>query len=418
MSNGIQDYILKRSFTFKLLNGVIKSINQLGINFPDFNREVLLSKAKKQTGIDLPIPVETALQRLLDSIKNEAGLNGFGKIAVHAQLIRLLKGRLQIENTIRLNPQILDEKIEKPVFIIGLPRTGTTILHALLHEDPANRSPLCWECLEPHPVPDLEYYYHDDRIKLIEDEFSTFFKLVPGFQKMHLMSATTPQECIGIHTYDFKSFQFLAQMHLPSYLKWMEDEDSTSLYNFHKKMLQYLQSGGVKGKRWLLKSPVHLNELEMVLRIYPDAQFIIPHRHPKHVISSVTSLMTSVRSLYSDQEDSVRTAQEQLTTWSNYLNHFVEIRHKNLNTSQFYEMHFDDFIADPLISVKSIYKFFGWNLSSLVLSKMEKYMENNPKDRHGKHEYTLHQFGLDDIAVNNRFSKYIEYINGKFSKSN
>ena len=333
-------------------------------------------------------------------------------MAANNLLSRLLIGRYQIEAHCLQHPDILKLPIEKPTFIIGLPRTGTTILHALLNQDKANRSPLCWECLEPYPLPQAEKFDQDPRIAQIDKEFNQLFKLLPSFKKMHLMSATTPQECIGLHTLDFKSFQFVAQFYIPSYLNWMHDIDLLGQYQFHKKMLQYLQSSGVMGERWLLKSPVHLGFLDKLLEVYPDAAIISTHRHPEKVIPSASSLISSVRSVYSDHEDPFRTGHEQLKTWSTYLDKFTEVRAQNEHRAeQFYEVYFEDFIQDPLQIVRNIYQHFGWELKPEAEASMQQYMIDNKKDKHGAHKYTLEQFGLTQEDIQRHFEKYITFLN-------
>ena len=206
-----------------------------------------------------------------------------------------------------------------------MPRTGTTILHALMHEDIAHRSPLAWECLLPYPVPTPENFHDNEALKTVTKEFDQLFKLVPDFKKKHHMEPDSPQECIGINALDFNTFQISAQVYVPSYMEWFFNEaDRLSTMRFHKRFLQYQQSGGVKAQRWLLKSPVHLMRLTEIFEVYPDARIIMTHRHPSKVVASAASLISSVRSLYSDTEDPIRSGQEQAETWSKYFNRFLE----------------------------------------------------------------------------------------------
>ena len=227
------------------------------------------------------------------------------------------------------------------------------------------------------------------------------------------MSAITPQECIGLHALDFQSYQPLAQYHIPTYLDWYNNSDFDHQFAFHKKMLQYLQSGGVGG-RWLLKSPVHLPHIEHLFRAYPDAAVITTHRHPVKIIASVSSLMHSVRTLYSDHADPIETGREMMEMWSDYLNTFTQQREKLQDkSSQFVEIFFEDFIKDPVGCVQDVYSHFGWDFSPEVKSRMEQFMKDNPKDKHGKHHYTLEEFGLNEKEINKRFSDYIDFLNSK-----
>jgi len=413
MSSLPSEYYVRRSVPFTLINTVGNGLRALGLQWPRLDAGHLFRKARERTGIELELPaVREHLDRLLQSLEQEARPNTFGRLAAQNFISRMLAGRLRMEDHLRRHPEITErEEIRKPVFIIGLPRTGTTILHALLAQDPANRSPRCWECLEPYPVPRPETYETDPRIEQVRSEFDQFFKLIPDFQKMHHMGATTPQECISIHALDLQSYQFLAQYNLPSYLEWLNTKDMDDQYRFHKRVLQYLQSGGVRGERWLLKTPVHLPYLKNLFRVYPDAQIIMTHRHPYKIVASVSSLMSSVRSVYTDHPDVAATAREQLEMWSSYLNRFVAQRDQHTGKEkQFCDLFFGDFIRDPIAAVKQVYDHFGWTLSKEALSRMQQYMADNPRDKHGRHTYTLDQFGISREEVAAHYKTYIDYL--------
>ncbi len=407
------EYYIRRSVPFQMINGVGKGLRTLGLRWPKLEPDHLIQSAKRRTGIELEIPsLREHLDRLLYSLEQEARPNTFGRLAAQNFISRMIAGRLRMEDHLRRHPEVpAEEEVRKPVFILGLPRTGTTILHALLAQDPANRSPRCWECLEPYPVPQPETYETDPRIEQVRSEFEQFFKLVPDFQKMHHMEANTPQECISIHALDLQSYQFLAQYNLPSYLEWLNSKDMADQYRFHKRVLQYLQSGGVRGERWLLKTPVHLPYLQYLFQVYPDAQIIMTHRHPFKIVASVSSLMSSVRSVYTDRQDVAATAREQLEMWSSYLNRFVEQRGRyREQADQFCDLFFGDFIRDPIAAVKQVYDHFGWTLSAEALSRMRQYMKDNPRDKHGRHTYTLDQFGISREEVAEYYHTYLEYL--------
>ena len=202
------------------------------------------------------------LERLIRSLQAEAGLNMFGKFAMRNVLQRSANSRFLVEKAISESPAILDESIDEPVFIIGMPRSGTTILQALLYRDSAHRSPLCWECLLPYPAPTPETWRDNPRLDTVRKEFGRLFRLVPDLRRKHYMAADSPQECVAITALNFCSYQFLAQAYLPSYDHWLSNEaDQVRNLRWHKRFLQYLQSGGIRPVRWLLKSPAHLLRL-------------------------------------------------------------------------------------------------------------------------------------------------------------
>jgi hypothetical protein len=355
--------------------------------------------------------VEKGLHLLVKSINDEGKPNTFGALAVKSLLERTLYGRYKVEQELAKNPLIEKAAINQPVFIIGMPRTGTTILHALLSEDSAHRSPLAWECLLPYPVSTPETFRNNDQLKTVEKEFAQLFKLVPDFQQKHHMAADSPQECIGITALDFNSFQNSAQLYLPGYMNWfLNHSDMLGTMKFHKRFLQYLQSGGVKSERWLLKTPVHMMRLTELFEVYPDARIIMTHRYPEDIVASTSSLISSVRSLYSDTEDPFQTGREQAETWSVYFKKFISSRKLLNKENQIIDLLFEDFAKDQIGTVRKIYEKFNWTLSEETIKKFETFLEKYPKNKNGKHIYTLETFGLNKEQINHQYSDYLIFL--------
>ncbi len=405
---------IRRTSMLKGINGFGKTLKKIGLDPFKLDADAIIAKARKRAAFDGPMPgqTETGLRKLINSIKEESGANPFGALAAKTLFERTLYGRLKVEQVLAANPEIEKSEIKEPVFIIGMPRTGTTILHAMMHEDPAHRSVLAWECLLPYPPPEPETFNDNDQIKRVVKDFDQLFKLVPDFQLKHYMTADSPQECLAINALDFNSFQPMAQFYLPSYHDWFLNEaDKLETMRFHKRFLQYLQSGGVKSERWLLKTPVHLMRLPELFEVYPDARVIMTHRHPAKVVASTASLISSIRSLYGDHEDPARTGREQAEIWSTYFERFMESRKKLGKEDQIIDLKFDDFVKDQVGVVKKIYERFNWNLSEEALANFRHFLELNPKDKKGVHVYTLEDFGLEEEAINRQYAHYIDFIN-------
>jgi len=402
---------VQRTSMLNIINGTGYALRRLKLDPFRIDANSIIARAKNKSGFTGCIPkAEEGLRVLVDSIHKDGKPNPFGSLAIKGLLERILYGRYKIEQEMARNSWIEDQEIKEPVFIIGMPRTGTTILHAILHEDPAHRAPLAWECLLPYPAATPEKFRDNEQLKTIEKEFNQLFKLVPDFRRKHYMEADAPQECLGITAFDFNSFQFSAQLYLGSYMDWFSNQsDMLGTMRFHKRFLQYLQSGGVNGDRWLLKSPVHLRRLPEIFEIYPDARIIMTHRGPCDIVSSTASLISSVRTLYSDREDPHVTGKEQAELWSDYFNRFVESRSALNKEDQIIDLKFEDFAKDQLGSIRQIYDRFGWNLSEQAVENFTSFLKKNPKDKHGKHEYTLNTFGLKEEEINKQFSKYLEF---------
>ena len=412
-SNQKEQVFIERSRGLNIMNGVGKLLNHLGFKVYKLDAMSIIQKATKDADYHGKVPSDlvAGLEQLVQSINKESRINAFGSIALKGLLKRTLTSRLKVEQVLQNKPAILDTKITAPVFIIGMPRTGTTILHSLLHEDENHRSPLAWECLLPSPVPEPSTFIDNPQLNTIKKEFGQLFKLVPDFQKKHHMTAESPQECIGITALDFNSFQTCAQVYIPSYLKWFSEEsDQHQTMRFHKRFLQYLESGGVRSERWLLKTPVHMMRLSALFDVYPDAKVIMTHRDPAKVVPSAASLISSVRSLYSDYENPARSGKEQLDFWKMSFDRFMEDRAQLNKEDQILDLHFNDFVSDQLACVDKIYQYFGWYLNDASRTRMKNFLTSNPKGKHGNHEYSLEDFDLSQDQVFKEFQDYYSFL--------
>lgn len=403
---------IQRTHLLNGINRVGKAMKMVGLDPFRLNADEIIKKAAKKAEYKGSLPLaEDGLRRMVSAINEEARPNSFGSLAVKKLLERTLYGRYKIEQHVLKNPEIERTPINQPVFIIGMPRTGTTILHALLHEDPEHRSPLAWECLLPYPPSTPGTFRDNEQLNSVRKEFGQLFKLVPDFLRKHYMAADSPQECLGIDALDFNTFQVSAQMYVPTYMEWVANgADRLATMRFHKRFLQYLQSGGVVGDRWLLKSPVHLMRLPELFEVYPDARIIMTHRDPTNVVTSTASLISSVRSLYSDHEDPHITGREQLETWSHYFKRFLESRQILNKEEQIIDLKFDDFARDHIGTIRKIYERFGWELTDIALVHFQEFLIQNPKDKNGVHYYTPETFGLTRDQINKEFTSYNEFL--------
>lgn len=397
---------------------ILKTVNRVGAvfeasGFPTLRLDAkeIFDKTQTELGNSLHDPVpRLGLETLVQSLNTDAKLNLFGRFAIRNMLRRTLESRLNVEGALPSLAEADLSAIKEPVIIIGMPRSGTSILHALLHLDRNHRAPLSWECLLPFPAPRTEDYESSVRAETIRREFEQIFRLVPDFKKKHYMEADSPQECIAITALNFVSYQFLAIAYVPTYLEWFMAADQSKNLRWHRKFLQFLQSGGVVSDRWLLKSPVHMMRLPAVFDVYPDAKVIATHRDPARVVPSTASLISSMRSLYSDEEDAKRTGREQLDTWSGYLNSFLADRQRLNKEDQIVDVQFETFQRNQMSVVDSIYERFGWELHAEDRVKMQEFLREQPHGKHGVHEYSLEEFDIKQGEVDRFFGDYMEFI--------
>ncbi len=406
-----QQILVNRPIALRTINKLGDILNGSGVRALRLDAERILDRAHTSSGGALIDPIARAgLEVLVRSLNDEARLSLFGRLALRNMLRRSAESRLSVEGELASLGENDQPEIREPVFIIGMPRSGTTILHALLHFDRNHRAPLSWECLLPYPAPGADDYESSDRLTTIDREFEQIFRLVPDFKKKHYMEADSPQECIAITALNFVSYQFLAVAYVPTYLEWFMSADQRQNLRWHKAFLGFLQSGGVVKPRWLLKSPVHMMRLPAIFDVYPDAKVIATHRHPAQVVPSTASLVSSMRSLYSDEEDIRRTGREQLSTWSDYLNRFLTDRQRLANEDQIVDVYFDTFKDRQMDVVDSIYQRFGWHLHPADRERMQQFLREQPRDKHGVHEYSLNEFDISHDELTTHFVDYIDFL--------
>ena len=365
----------------------------------------LVETAKRRCGLDNFGDGEffDALSRLLDSCQDEAQLNLIGKIALKTDVLETLCARLQMERDRQLYPGITRQEIREPLFILGLPRSGTSVLHRLLGADPEHRSPLMWEVRSPSPP------VRDDekrRIQRTAQSCNFFNWLVPTFRYAHTVGAEVPQECVSLMTPTFLSDQFDAMYYIPSYRIWFFRQDLRPAYQYHRRFLQHLQFRRA-AHRWILKAPTHMFALPSLLSVYPDALFVQTHRTPVDAMASVSSLMTILRSAFSDAVDPSLVCREAIDYWSETTNKFLNERDR-LADNRICDIQYDDIRRDPVRAVRRIYEFFGWSLSRQAEQNMHGLIASQAKRESANHRYDLSQFGANADDVLSAFAPYCE----------
>ena len=305
-------------------------------------------------------------------------------------------------------PEIADEQIRRPIFILGLPRTGTTLLYGLLAEDPAHRAPLSWEVDQPCPPAETASYHSDPRIETSGKRFEQLAQLAPGVQAIHPVGTLMPQECIVITASEFMTIRFEMCFDVSSYQDWFLDQDMHAAYAHHRRFLQHMQSRHA-GERWILKSPGHLGPIDALFDTYPDAMVVQTHRDPLRVIPSVASLEYTLRMVASDDVDPVELGRQQLKAWTTLLEQGMAARARHPERErQILDLSMGEIVRDPIACVERIYEHFDLELSDEARSRMERYLALHPKNEFGKHQYSLEAFGLDEAAVNAAFKGYRE----------
>jgi Sulfotransferase family len=348
------------------------------------------------------------LRKLVESLEVDARLNLFGRYFARRQLLELLAQRLVLRDYSNRHPEVAHEAIRRPLFILGLPRTGTTLLHGLLAEDPAHRTPLSWEVDAPCPPAESATYHSDPRIAKTEKRFEQLRQLAPGFQAIHPIGSRMPQECIVLTAPEFMSVRFEMCFDVAGYQTWLQGQDMTHAYRFHRRFLQHMQSRHA-AERWVLKSPGHLGPLDALFEVYPDALIVQTHRDPVRVVPSVASLEYTLRMVSSDEVDPVRLGRQQLHLWSALLEQGMEARARHPEReARILDLHMHDIVRDPLACIRRVYERFDLELSPESLQRMRGYLAKHPRNEFGEHRYSLEAFGLEAQAIEHAFKGYRE----------
>lgn len=390
----------------------LDALNSLARGLPvPLDESSLLEQAVAQTGLtDFGGEAfREPLRILLASLEEEAHLNLIGRIIVRDEILNFLENRLRIAATLERSPEIAAGEVRRPIFIAGVGRSGTTILHELLAQDPANRVPLGWELRHPCPPPEAATYREDPRIEAADRELTFSWDLIaPEIKKMHQVGGRLPQECVLLLAHEFRSGYFTAAYQLPSYAAWLAQADMLPAYRYHRRTLQLLQ-WRCPGERWVLKTPAHLGHLETLFAVYPDARVIQTHRDPLTAAASLFSLLATLLSTRSDHVDLRQVSQYAEGAVAHLLGSAMEFRARGtVGDEQFFDVLYEDFRRDPLGTVSRIYERFGLDLSAEARSRMHAYLDAKPHGAYGAHEYSFAATGLDAAALRRRFSAYQE----------
>jgi len=400
-----------RHLAIRTFNGAGRLLRTMRLRRP-LCAESILQAAIRQTGLadwGSDESFREGLERLVQSCEEDCRLTPLGRILLRLAFVQHARTRLRLQEWIRKEPSVLNEEIRRPLFVVGYPRTGTTLLHNLLCQDRGGRPLLLWEALEPVTPPDFRLGLEDPRI----DRARWFVCLsrryiMPQMTAIHPLEAEGPEECTFLLFNTFRTPAYTLMGDVGGYLQWLRDRgdrDRLPVYEEYRRQLQLLQWRR-PGRYWILKSPLHLWGLDALLRLFPDALVVQTHRDMSKVIASTWSLKAVSRAMYSDHIDCRRMRNELPDYYHDF--HVPLTRARAAHPGRVFDLHYRDLIQDPLAAVRSIQEHFGMTPDTGMEERLRRWVAHHPANKHGTHRYDLAQFGLTGADIEKLYGDYHE----------
>ena len=383
-----------------------RALQRTGVARTSLDEESLIAAARRESGLHdfVDESFRGPLRELRSSLEEEACLHPLGRLLLRQSLVRALVNRLRLEDLCRRHPEIRELPVREPVFVLGLQRTGTTLLHRLLTCEPALRPLLSWEALNPAPFPGAPASGgRDPRMRLAEIAERGLRYLAPEFFAIHPVEAHAPEEDVLLLDLSFMSPTADATLSVPRYSAWLRDTDQRPSYRMFRRAIQLLlwQRPG----RWLGKTPHHLENLDALLDVFPDAKIIQTHRDPVRVVASYASMMAHGRAVFSDRVDANEVGAQLAGRAVRAVTRAMEVRER-APAQSFLDVAYRDLLADPLKEIRRIYDFLGLPLAPATEASMQRWLAANPQNKRGVHRYRLEDFGLDRAKLERSFEPY------------
>jgi hypothetical protein len=366
----------------------------------------LLESAARFVGLDDYGPDDDnfreGLAVILDSYRRDADLTPFGSKICRVYLRGALAARLLANAGWKQYPEYAEVPVERPIFVTGLPRTGTTALHRLLSADPSHQGLQMWLAEYPQPRPPRDTWADDPIFQQLNAQFEQHHVENPEFMGLHFMSADEVEECWQLLRQSLHAVAYETLAHLPTYAQWLAREDWTPTYRRYRRNLQLIGLNDV-GKRWVLKNPSHLHALDALMNTFPDALVVQCHRPAETIMGSMCSLAEAATEGWSNAYVGSTIGADSLDTWARGLERFKAVRADH-NPDQFCDVDYKEFVADPIGTVEKIYQYFGIELTEQAMAAMhDMHAESKKGPRAPKHTYSLEDYGLSTEQVKERF---------------
>jgi hypothetical protein len=397
------------------ISAIFQVADMLGDTFAPLrgplSADQLIALARRRTG--LSEFGETAfldsLQKLLCACYEDGNLSLVGRVATRWDVVRFLSNLLRLFDEEQRAPEILAQPVDRPIFISGLPRSGTTFLHSLLAEDPANLVPRVWQLIHPYSPRNSEPGL-DRRVRRVTRQLRLFGLLAPDFRRMHPIDARSPQECSEITAHVFASLRFDTTYRIPSYRHWLDETGHLEAYRFHKRFLQHLQHQTADGGRWVLKCPDHVFALNAIRAVYPEARLVFVHRDPLAVLLSVARLTETLRRPFTRSIDKAEIGRQDSDRWLAATELMIAAAQEQRFAEPIFHVQYLDLVKDPVGTVAALYSHFGDALHPDAADRIGRLVEAKPNGGYGAHGARLEEYGLDAALERERYARYMAHF--------
>lgn len=410
----------------RVFNAAIRGLNKLGLAHFHLEESRLIASACKQTGLqefgdDSFLP---RLRLLIEALNSEADLNPLGRLMQRQSITSILRDRLYLHDLLTKHPEILEREMPSPVVIVGLARSGTTRLHRLMASDSQFLHVKAWESMNPVPYPQSLKVRDsgqgiDPRITEIEQGLKVVLYMSPQIAAVHPLGAHEVEEEIGLIMHDFSTQMFEVQAKVESFAEHLMTNNQTGAYQYMRTLMQVISwfRKDPENKPWIMKSPQHMQDLDALLAVFPDAKLICPHRDPVKVVGSSCSMTWNSIVRDSDCIDPRWVGKEWLRKTQRMLTKNLSIR-DTLPESQQYDVLYADITADWEASLQGIYDFLGLEFSAVAKQGMREWLASNAQHKHGAHKYSLEDFGISKKQVDEELLFYRQRFNIPYETKN
>jgi len=350
------------------------------------------------------------LQLILDELNTSPVFTPFGRERVLDDATNALGRRMQVHGYVQAHPDVLDAPVQRPLIVLGMPRTGTTVISYLLDQDPARRSLLHWQCVDPIPPADTGTLRTDPRCRALLEEQRKILEMVTQAKMPlpHWDDADGPTEDMFVHNQDFKGLSWDSFLPTDRYARWLFDEaDMSSTYEYQKRYLQVLQS--TAPGNWSLKMPSHSVHIEALLKVFPDARLIWAHRDPYKATGSLCNLWRLPQSLVMNTELLDQTDMGRLAMWQMRYHVDRPLRARDrIGDERFFHMYYHEMMRDPMDVMRRIYEWSDEPLSAETEARMRNWLAEHPQDRFALNAYRLDEYGLSVEQLAPAFAEYLD----------